>query len=366
MKLFFATIACSVFVTILVGVGLNFAKLNTENYAIQKNNGSIKAGASKTQEHFVFDAPSVPKVKAIFVGDIMLDRNVRIIVAKQKNFNYPFELADEMIKNFDIRIGNLEGPVTKFDPVAEPGGILRFTISPNFLNALSERFDALSLANNHMLDFGQEGYSQTKNFLDQKNIKWFGNGKNAENELSAIINKNGISIGLVGYHGLWDSNTDKIIDEIQNIKKSSDFVVVYPHWGNEYQKNPSTTQQKQAHEFIDAGADLIIGSHPHVVQTIEIYNNKAIFYSLGNFVFDQYWSEETMRSLAVGLELKKEKNWISQALTLYPLDISNSSQPHLASEPNYSDTLNWLSESANASDNIKEEIKNGKITITAQ
>jgi poly-gamma-glutamate synthesis protein (capsule biosynthesis protein) len=94
--------------------------------------------------------------------------------------------------------------------------------------------------------------------------------------------------------------------EIARLRPSCDFLVVFPHWGIEYQITASARQQELAHEFVDAGADLVIGAHPHVVEPVELYRGKAIFYSLGNFVFDQGLSFWTEHGLAVQVILHQD------------------------------------------------------------
>ena len=100
---------------------------------------------------------------------------------------------------------------------------------------------------------------------------------------------------------------DEVEKSIKKGKEISDYVIVNIHWGTEYKPTSNARQQYLAHLFIDNGADIIIGHHPHVIQEMEIYNNKPIFYSLGNFIFDQYWSTPTQVGLGVGLVLYKDQ-----------------------------------------------------------
>ena len=108
---------------------------------------------------------------------------------------------------------------------------MRFTISPDFLPILQGRFNVLSLANNHMLDFGEEGYNQAKNYLSSAGINYFGDYNNRPENLSVIIEKNGIRVGFIGYHGLVDGGFEDVLNEIPKIKAQSDFVIIVPHWG---------------------------------------------------------------------------------------------------------------------------------------
>ena len=133
-------------------------------------------------------------------------------------------------------------------------------------------------------------------------------------------------------------------------------MIVFLHWGEEYQLISSSSQRKLAHSLIDAGADLIIGSHPHVVQEIEKYKGKLIFYSLGNFIFDQYFSRETQKGLAVSLELYPSRI----IYKLYPYTLFHS-QPKLMNEKEREWFLNNLAEKSSA--DLRSQIKNGIIEI---
>ncbi|HFC36337.1 MAG TPA: hypothetical protein ENJ49_01525, partial [Candidatus Moranbacteria bacterium] len=139
----------------------------------------------------------------------------------------------------------------------------------------------------------------------------------------------------------------------------SDFIVVYSHWGREYKLVNSERQQKLAHQFIDAGADLIIGAHPHVVQPIEIYKNKAIFYSLGNFVFDQYFSDNVRSILGVGVLLENKKI----KFTLIPLFKRKNGELEWMTGEQQKNFLQNLSERSVANDNVKKEIVKGEFDL---
>ena len=278
----------------------------------------------------VGDSVFVERVSILAFGDMMLDRNVYLQTQKSEDFNYPFLNIDSFLRDADIRMANLEGPITSFNSVAIKDNRMRFTISPDFLPALKSRFEILSLANNHIQDFGEEGYNQTKNFLNQSNIKYFGDFKNRPENISAIIEKNKIKIGFIGYHALDFKNLEEIVKEIENLKAKTDFVIVFAHWGGEYQTKPAISQKEGAKMFIDAGADFVLGSHPHAVQPNEEYKGKPIFYSLGNFIFDQYFSEATMEGLAIKILLEKSENEIKFSYNSFPIKISKTSQPELS------------------------------------
>lgn len=166
----------------------------------------------------------------------------------------------------------------------------------------------MNLANNHALDQGEDGLKTTKNLLTQIGIASTGAGETTEEAwMPTIIEKNGIKIAFIGasYTSYNDDgsrrsplvarmqDTDKLISALQEAKKKADIVVVTMHAGVEYTRNPTPLQETFAHTAIDHGADIVIGAHPHWIQKIENYQGKYIFYSLGNFVFDQEFSQET-------------------------------------------------------------------------
>ncbi|MFH1129652.1 MAG: CapA family protein [Patescibacteria group bacterium] len=274
--------------------------------------------------------PEIDKVSILAFGDMMLDRVVLSKTEKTGDYNFPFAKIDDFLKTADLKFANLEGPMTNFKSVSNGNTRMRFTISPEFLPILKERFNILSLTNNHMLDFGENGYEQTKNYLSSAGINYFGNYNNQPENLSTIVEKNNIKIGWVGYHGLIDGGLEDVSKEIERIRPEVDFLIVVSHWGAEYKKIPADSTVEKAHQFINAGADLVLGGHPHVVQTIEEYKGKMIFYSLGNFIFDQYWSEDTMEGLAVEILLEKIDNQIKAEYKQHKILINKDSQPELA------------------------------------
>ena len=204
------------------------------------------------------------------------------------DYSYFFNNVKDIFENDDITIVNLEGPLT----TAEKGDTSKqfaFKGIPSYVNILKEGdVEAVSIANNHSMDYFEKGLNDTKEILDENGIKYAG-----MNEKS-IIEANGIKVGFLAYNG-WDSNyNDKFLEgiktDIAELKKEASMVAIYFHWGNERENYPTTTQKNFAHFSIDNGADLVMGSHPHVLQGIESYANKngeekVIAYSLSNFSF---------------------------------------------------------------------------------
>ncbi|MGL5329005.1 MAG: CapA family protein [Peptostreptococcaceae bacterium] len=201
----------------------------------------------------------------------------------QKNdYTHFLDGVKEVFEKDDISIVNLEGPLTTANnPKTKK---FAFKGNPEYASILTEGdIEAVSISNNHSEDYLEEGIQDTVNILEEENIKYFGMQE------KSIIETKGIKIGKLGYNG-WPENYNEeylnmIEDDIKNIKKECDMVLVYFHWGDENTYYPNEIQKKFAYHTIDSGADIVIGSHPHVVQGIEKYKDKYIAYSLGNFCF---------------------------------------------------------------------------------
>jgi len=301
--------------------------------------------------------PETKTVSLTFFGDIMLDRQVYNLAARNGDLGYPFANIENIFSLSDANVANLEGPITSFESEATKNNGMRFTISPAFVQELKERFSALSLANNHTLDFGDDGLRQTKKNLSGGGITFFGDYDNRGDNVSAAIAVKEVKFGLVGYHALSGKNFANVILDIKKLKETTDFVIVLPHWGEEYELMPSENQKREARLFIDAGADAVIGGHPHVIQPAEIYKGKAIFYSLGNFVFDQYFSEDTMKGISVRLELKEADGSFSPSYEIIPIQGNRMSQPALMEQGGADSLLEDFAVNSSVTEEKREEMR---------
>jgi len=214
-----------------------------------------------------------------------------------------FEGVSKQLSAEDLVVANLEGPITSntSKSVGSISGESRnyiFTFDPVWARVLfDEHIRVVNIGNNHILNFGAAGLAETRNFLREANVKFFGDPLD-ESLRAYVVDAKGKRIVFVNYNQFsMDAETHAIAD-IARLRSLVDILFVYTHWGTEY--IPATSEEKRlAHLFIDRGADAVIGSHPHVVQEHELYKGKAIYYSLGNFVFDQYFSAETKHGLMV-------------------------------------------------------------------
>ncbi len=337
-----------------------------EPLEIATNSNEIIEPLSLPKIKNVYLAPEAianPKVSLWIAGDIMLDRNVhkKTQTVGEGDYNFPFALLGTTTQQYDFRIANLEGPVTDNRSIVSPSN-LSFTFSPNYLESLKNNFEIVNLGNNHTNNFGKDGLKQTHNYLDQTGIKYFGDPYNTSSSLSLVIEKNDIKIGLVGFSQLIGYGFEDYLIEIKNLRSQVDYIIAMPHWGIEYNNvNPGQVQKTQAHQIIDAGADIIIAGHPHVIQPIEKYNDKLILYSLGNFIFDQYFSPETMRGLTVGLNLEKKDGKIVSTLELLPIKINSDYQPYFVEDQDKQNILDFIANNSWVDEVIKEKIKLGII-----
>jgi poly-gamma-glutamate synthesis protein (capsule biosynthesis protein) len=251
-------------------------------------------------------------IQILFTGDLMFDRGIRYYAKKNGGNEFIFEKIYYLLINNDLVVSNLEGPITAAKSISSgtvPGSANNyiFTFNPSTAKTLyRENIKLVSLANNHILNFGQHGLNSTKKYLDTAGIEYFG----APNGQKSVIKEiSGVKIGFVSYNEFYGGNEEEqkaVLEEIKDIKQKSDLVIVFSHWGPEYRLTPADAVKDLAHKFIDGGADLIIGSHPHVAEPMEEYKGKRIYYSLGNFVFDQYFDENVRNGMGVVVRVNLE------------------------------------------------------------
>lgn len=253
------------------------------------------------------------QIQILFAGDMMLDRGVQYYAKKNGGNGFVFSQIHDKLLTYDLVVANLEGPVTNNSSISitaklESPESFYFTFDPTWAETLSDNnIRLVNLGNNHILNFLGSGLTETKEYLKKAGIDYFGA---PDYPKSASIEVKGVKITFINYNEFatyGDIGAKITIEEIKKAKIDSDIVVVYAHWGAEYVQEPPSQIKTLARQFIDAGADLIIGSHPHVIQPIEIYKGKRIYYSLGNFIFDQYFSEQTKNGLGVVLKIDVKK-----------------------------------------------------------
>lgn len=287
-------------------------------------------------------APAEPTVSIAFVGDIMLDETPGKYV---KQGHDPFAPFATVLNSADIRVGNLECVIATVGS-AEVDKPYTFRAHPRNLKILKQHFDALSLANNHTGDFGPAAFDEMLALLEKNKIGYFGGGANlSKAHLPLIIERNGMKIALLGYDeffprsfeadfdksGVAWSEDEQVRYDIIRARKEfhADLVIPMMHWGWEQEGLASPRQRQLARLMIDAGADAVVGGHPHVTQDIEHYQGKPIIYSLGNFVFNGFNSQEENTGWLLRMELDKQgvRNWRIETAHIDKIGI-----PHPAKE----------------------------------
>lgn len=285
--------------------------------------------------------PQDTPIRLGFVGDIMLNRAVekKVLSEGGGDFRFPFLKIADTLAPYDLLFGNLEGPIS--DQGENVGSIYSFRMDPRVVDGLIYAgFDVLSVANNHMGDWTKRAMKDTFARLKKADIVPVGGG-NTEAEAYAphYVDVRGIRIGFVGFSefgkgylegdaktpGIAIAEKSRVVAGVAEARASADIVVASFHFGEEYRDNPTRFQQDMARAAIDAGADLVVGHHPHVLEPLEKYGSGYIKYSLGNFVFDQSFSEKTMTSEVLDITVQGKKIVDVKEI---PLGINASFQPY--------------------------------------
>lgn len=305
--------AQKILLVLIVGFLVYFGYRYFSNRGSQKETTGSSSNSNQTQVEE--KKPEPPKdTLMVAVGDIMLGRHVGTKIRQAGDQNLPFLYTADILKSGDITFANLESPFyDQGEPITE--GMVFKSDPATIEGLLTSGIDIVSLANNHFGNQGNKGMRYTFDWLKSHTISYTGAGDNlTEAKKCTMIQKNGLKFCFLGYVDLaatgtpelyiaddtypgsnpYRDNTD-IESDIKKAKSEADVVVVSFHWGNEYQLTQSDRQTEIAHRAIDAGATLVLGHHPHVIQPYEGYHTGYVFYSLGNFIMDQMWSEETKK-----------------------------------------------------------------------
>lgn len=306
MKNIFLWIGISIFLCIIIFVVVRI--YTTKNQTVRAQYMDVYVGDIHDNASMAINEPVATQtglVRLLFGGDMNFDRYIRTIGERNRYTSIFSDDVATLMQTSDCVIANLEGPVTEYASMSA-GSIIGspdnyiFTFDPQIIPVLkNHNFCMVNIGNNHIGNFGNDGIIQTKKYLTQSNLTYIGD-THTENEQRWFVREiGGVQFGFINYNAFVSDARAHVMDDLSVVKDQSDFIVVYTHWGEEYQSIARTQEQIIAHQLVDAGADLIIGSHPHVVQNVEIYKNKTIYYSLGNFVFDQYFSPYTQQGLLV-------------------------------------------------------------------
>ncbi|MCE7792415.1 CapA family protein [Salipaludibacillus sp. CUR1] len=267
-------------------------------------------------------APEVEKAEgtaltASFVGDLMFDRHIKDVI-KEKGYDYLFEYSEPYFNESDFCTGSFKHPVhvpgEDLPPNEEQQVV--FSAEPDAVNALADRnFKSVSIANNNINDYGYLGFRSTVNFFEDHDAI---DAAGVMNDLDDVENAvyfehDGMTIATLGASDIVAANSaattfrpgimpldrpELVISSILKAGERADLVIVHTHWGEAYDSHVTNRQRELARAMSRAGADVIIGHYPHVLAPVEVYNDTLIFYSLGNFIFDQGWSRTRQTALA--------------------------------------------------------------------
>lgn len=261
----------------------------------------------------------------VTTGDVIPARSVNFQATKFNNFKWPYEKTADILRNADITFVNLETALIKDCPLVTDG--FKFCGSDkNIEGLLYSGVDVVSLANNHAENYGLDAVSYTDALLNKNGILATG--------LDGPVYKDvrGLKFAFLGYNdigyeqlGVSWADEAEISSDILETKRNADIIIVAFHWGVEYQNQPDNRQKFFGHFAIDAGADLVIGNHPHWIQPVEIYKGKLITYAHGNFIFDQEWSLKTKQGV-VGRYTFYDNQLVD--IEFLPIQIESYGQPY--------------------------------------
>ncbi len=292
------------------------------------------------------------KLTMTMVGDVMMGRYVEE-VTERHGADYLFRYVKPYFDASDYISGNFEHPILKEDAsrYTEAEKSIHLHTGVDSIHTVKNAgFTVMNLANNHLMDYGEEGIRDTLDVFDRYRMDYVGAGADLKDAKEHINYQdvNGVRVATLGFtdvfvedtiatkdrSGLLSANPDVLFEMIEKAKNedhgNADLVIVNVHWGQEYDTEATPRQKAQAKAMVDAGADIIIGHHPHVLQSFDVYKEGIIFYSLGNFVFDQGWTR-TKDSAMVQYHLTEEGK---ATIDVIPLQIGEAA-PRLAA--NYFD-----------------------------
>ncbi|KKS97606.1 MAG: SH3 type 3 domain-containing protein, poly-gamma-glutamate synthesis protein (capsule biosynthesis protein) [Candidatus Gottesmanbacteria bacterium GW2011_GWA2_43_14] len=290
-------------------------------------------------------------ISIITTGDVIPARTVNFKMSQNNDFTLPFHKTADFLKNSDMTIINLEAPLIADCPLTTEGMV--FCGDQRFIDGLLfAGIDAATLGNNHSLNHGREGLSQSKRLLEQNNILFAGPTAVTSALSNLAVNEiKGLRIGILAYNILDNPDRQIILGEIRAAKAQVDFLMVSFHWGAEYVRYPANQTIRLAREAIDNGADFINGNHPHWIQPLEVYRDKLIVYAHGNFIFDQEWSEETKTGMLVKTYLVGSQ--IADAEVI-PIFISGYNQPEILTGEKKEEVYNFVREISGQQKNFRD------------
>lgn len=304
------------------------------------------------------DGASAEKIIISLAGDVSFSTYVKSQVDKH-GVSYPLANVRDIFENDDITFINLETAITNIPKPSNPNKEYNFASYPNTAQELRDSsIDIVSLGNNHTLDYGLQGFIDTMNYLDEAEVQYVGGGRNYKEALKyEIYESKGRSVAVIafnrvvpskswlasdkkpGHVSLYDHEIDKILAYISDIKSKVDYLVMAIHWQGMPTEEVKANYIKAGHKLIDAGVDVLMGSHPHVMQGAEYYKNGIIFYSLGNFVFPT--TNDIRQNRAAIVQLEINSNDLSTTVKYIPTKTANS-RPVILQDKERINEINYI------------------------
>ncbi len=307
--------------TVLCAAGCSEDAPAPETSPTSTPTSTLTAGSTSTPAPPEDVEPPPPLTRLLVVGDIMLGRGAATPDAPVR----PLRFLAGRIGRADIAVGNLESTLSENGEPQQPGDD-SFAAPPGTLAGLERLgFDVLSLANNHTGDFGPVAFEETLRAFRGRRLQQFGAGRDlAAASRAAVVRRHGIRFGFVGFNAIGEtpratagspgalsvrmpprtgplqrSDLDHVTGVVRRLAARVDVVVVLPHWGGQYTHTPEPVQSQVGRALVRAGADLVVGGHPHWVQGLEPVGRAVIAHSLGNLVFDMDFMEQTMEGVTL-------------------------------------------------------------------
>ncbi|MGG0239218.1 CapA family protein [Bacillus rhizoplanae] len=302
-------------IILLINYALNSETKNEQNTKV-KNKQTEKAKGKEPTEKPKED----PEITLTFSGDTMFDWQLRPVI-QSKGADYPFQHVKPEIEKADYSFVNLESAFTTREK-KYPGQLFWIKSDPSTLQAIKNTgYDIVNIGNNHTLDYYQDGLLDTISHVEKIGLPYIGAGKNASDAYTArevtIKGKKFKFISFVRFmpDSAWVATNDKpgvangydlnlVTKTIKEQKKDADYMIVYMHWGVEKTNRPADYQKEYVQKMVEAGANAIVGSHPHWLQGFEYYNKVPVAYSLGNFLFPDYVTGHSAETGVLTLKFK--------------------------------------------------------------
>jgi Bacterial capsule synthesis protein PGA_cap len=347
---------------LLCSVTLAFASFSLVQLRIAAS--TVEAARLESSRVVDVTTVSIPEISSIrsgpiiFTGDILLARHVEFLM-ERNGTEYPFVHLRPLFASSTAVIANFESSIPATH-APTPNGKMVFSTKAEYASLLHQvGVTHVSLANNHATDFGEAAYQNTVTTFEATSIDPFGHPRTLSTTSVTYVTYEDKTVGVIAIHTLFTPPTKSQLESlVRDMTAASDIQIAYMHWGNEYEIRHGLAQQALAETLVDFGIDAIVGHHPHVTQDIQLINSVPVFYSLGNLIFDQYFSGEVQQGYLLSLTISDTE----LAFTLVPVtSLGTRAQPRLM---NQSENNVFLHSLALRSDVIlSESIKQGKVIV---